>query len=153
MSEIFKSVQTVDEKDILEIVVISEKEHRHYTMKFNPKRNYKVKINDREYNIRKNKLLKTSQSLIDRIKKRRRYMIFFYDFDSEPIDFDFREPKVSSRILYLAVKSDTLNRGLRKVFSKPFSLGFDVKQIFFLIIIVAVVGYVIYLFMSGGITL
>jgi len=130
--------------DSLEIVLVGNRTNKHFHFRFDSRHSYKFNYGGTEYKVEKDCLLKSEKSLIDKLKRvRNSYIIFFKEGEAEPIRFDFNPPRVSARILYFAVQSRTLNKGLASVFKRQFAFGIDFKTIIF-IVFIAIVGGVLY---------
>jgi hypothetical protein len=140
--------------DELEIIIFTKENIRHYEARFDSSKDYQFNREGKTYNIRKKQLLKKSRGLSSYLHLRNRiresYMIFFDEDNMEPTELSFTEPKVSSRIVYIAMHSQTLGTGLLSLFRKPFSLPLNAKTIIFIIIVVAVIGGVIYAMQTGA---
>lgn len=137
--------------DEVEVIVFGVNVNKHYTFRFDSTKNYEFEREGKKYFLRKEKLYKKKKPFFSRI--RQTYMAFFNEGTSEPMDIDFKEPKVSSRIIFIALQNQTLSKGLASLFRGMFPLHLNFKLIFFVIVLVGVVAGIMYAFSTGAIQL
>jgi hypothetical protein len=139
--------------DMLEIIIFGKENIKHYDAQFDSTKDYEFKTPDSAttYIIRKKALLKKGKGFIDYLKRKREsYIALFNEDNPEPLEPDFTEPKVSSRIVYIALQSRTLSKGLLSIFKKPFSFPLNTKTVMFIIVIIAVAVGLAYAISTGA---
>jgi len=137
--------------DMLEIIIFGKENVKHYEAQFDSTKDYEFNADSAIYFIRKKALLKKGKGFFDYLKRRREsYIALFNEDNPEPLEPNFVEPKVSSRIVYIALQSRTLSRGLLSLFKKQFSFPLNTKTVLFIVIIIAVAAGIAYAFSTGA---
>lgn len=140
-----------DSKDKLEVVIINDKVNEHYIDFINSKYDYSLDINDTEkYNIRKDSLYKMELTFKEKIlnflkikKIREKFIVFFDKGNSEPKLVDTTEPRINSKIVYIAINAKVTTKGIASLFKEGFNLPLNAKT-FIMIAVIAVIGIVLF---------
>jgi len=134
-----------NEKDKLEVIIMSDKVNQHYIDFFDSKQEYTIEIDRTTYYIRKDSLYKTELTIKEkflsllRIRKiNKKFMIFFEKDNMEPKIIDTIEPKINSKIVFIAINAKVTTKGIASLFKEGFNLPLNAKTMLMVAIIVIV---------------
>ena len=139
--------------DKLEVIIIGEKTAKHYEFDYNNEKDWTLEVDGVEYSLPKDGVLKGKKKLFDRCRER--YVALYKEGEKTPLTLKVDEPPLhlSSRIFYIALRSETLGKGLSSIFRGAFTLPLNARTITFLIIFLGVLGGLAWMLMSGVVTL
>lgn len=151
-----------DELDSVEIVILGDKVNEHYTEWFDSKCDYYFEVDGVEYKITKDSILKMRKSFVEQFRSKfwipkikrfrklsEKFVIFFDKGVSEPKIFDFTEPKVNSKIVYIAINSGVTKRGIASLFKEGFGFNFNLKTLLMVAVSASVLLVVVYGYTQG----
>jgi len=143
----------MDLPDKLEVIILGKRTAKHYEYAYNNEKDWKVKIEGNEYKIPKEAVLKGKKGMFERCREK--YVIFYKEGEEEPLTLSIDEPPMhlSSKILYIALKSENLSKGLSSIFRGVFSLPLSFKSLAYILIFVGVIGGLVYMILNGMIAL
>jgi len=138
--------------DKLEIIVFNEGLYKHFFTRFDHTKDSQIQLEDISYNISKEHLIQKEQGIIERLRNKPvEYVIFFKEKEPNPMEIDFTEPKVSSRIVYMVLTDTTIKHGISSLFKGQWSFNVNWKLLLFIVFVaVALIGMFYYILTSGG---